>query len=582
MQFIERPLNVEISQAIQQTYAQPEWLANILARRFQSVDDTALLSASLKQLLNPLHLPNMEIASNLITHAMAQQQSILCVVDYDSDGISSGAVLLEGLKKFGANVEILVTDRHADGYGFSQGVVNRILAMQPMPDVVITADLGSSDGHFIAQLQSEAEMIGHHLTMIVTDHHHISQITPPKSAHAFINPHRNDISHQYQQPICGAMVAWNLIAGIKAALQQANKLPDGIDIREQLDYAAIATIADMVPLNNPTNRAVVRYGLQKMNLRTRPAWQLLNEQLGTQQPISAETVGFQISPRINALSRMGDDGHTALTWLTSHSMDEAEKCWAIMSEHNEDRKDEQSFCETLALEQMQQQVEKKLPIIVCHIPHASHGVVGLAANKIVQQSGRPAIIFADADKGQITGSARSIPGYDIRNLLERLQSTSGGLMRKYGGHAAAAGITLAHINDLSTFHQVINDLAQQDFHGELPVAQVWHDGFLPKELLNLTALTLLNQQGPFGQGFAAPSFYLPATVKKAEHMGKNGQHLRLQLEHINHNQLEAIWFNATFMPTAGQQYEWIVTLSENTWRGIRRLQILVQACKVHS
>jgi single-stranded-DNA-specific exonuclease len=333
----------------------------------------------------------------------------------------------------------------------------------------------------------------------------------------------------------------------------------------------------MVNLSDPINRAVVKQGLALINRRQRPAWQLLAEQLSSEAPMREDTIGFQISPRINALSRMGDDGHTALKWLTTHDMRVAQQSWVIMNQNNDDRKDEQALCESLALEQAQQQINENRFIIICHVPEASHGVVGLAAGRIAMSTGRPAIVFSDTDKGQITGSARSILGYDIRDLLERAQTLTG-LMSKYGGHAAAAGLTLAKRDDLEPFSQVLNQLIEIDFANQAPEAMIYHDGELPLELLRPNGLSQLEKLSPFGQGFAQPSFVVQAPVNTTKTMGKNGQHLRLSLS-VNNESLEAVWFNAPTPPRAGDSHRFVVTLGENHFRGKVTLQAMILACE---
>ncbi len=571
MKFIERPINNQVSDHLT-AQSMPTWQAAIVARRLNSTAEAdKLLEAALSKLTNPNQLPDMSKAVSLLIDAIAQQKRIVCVVDYDTDGISSGAILQEGLSALGANVTVMVTNRHEDGYGFSAGACDKLLALNPLPDHLITADLGSSDGQQIERLQAESAARGHQIKVIITDHHHISATTPPKTADAFINPHRTDVEHGYHHPICGAMVAWNLVAALRGALKS------DYDVRQLLDLAAIATVGDMVNLSDPINRAVVKQGLALINRRQRPAWQLLAEQLSSEAPMREDTIGFQISPRINALSRMGDDGHTALKWLTTHDMRVAQQSWVIMNQNNDDRKDEQALCENLALEQAQQQINENRFIIICHVPEASHGVVGLAAGRIAMSTGRPAIVFSDTDKGQITGSARSILGYDIRDLLERAQTLTG-LMSKYGGHAAAAGLTLAKRDDLEPFSQVLNQLIEIDFANQAPEAMIYHDGELPLELLRPNGLSQLEKLSPFGQGFAQPSFIVQAPVNTTKTMGKNGQHLRLSLN-VNNESLEAVWFNAPTSPRAGDSHRFVVTLGENHFRGKVTLQAMILACE---
>jgi single-stranded-DNA-specific exonuclease len=586
MKLIERPVNTAVKQALSRQL--PDWLADIMARRLECpIAAETLLQSGLGQLPNPNGLPDMGVAVNLLTSVIAQQQRILCVVDYDTDGISSGAILLEGLTALGATVDVMVTNRHEDGYGFSVGACQRVMKLDPLPDCLITADLGSSDGTQFAKLQQYYASQNKPLVIIVTDHHHISSTTPPSSVDAFINPHRQDTDHDYRHPICGAMVAWNLIAALRAHGRQQTDLSDlqakatTFDVKHLLDLAAIATIGDMVDLSNPVNRTVVRVGLARMNQRLRPAWQLLKEALDSSASIDEETVGFQISPRINALSRMGDDGHTALTWLTTAHMSSCQQAWASMSQNNEERKEEQALCESLALQQAEQQIQQQRFILIAYVPEASHGVVGLAAGRLAQRFGRPALVFSQCDKGQLTGSARSIAGYDIRALLEAVQQSTD-CIRKYGGHAAAAGLSIAPEN-LSLLTDALERQIRADFNEQAPEAHHYYDGHLPSALLSLEGVQQLKQLSPFGQGLPAPSFMLDTLVLNHSSMGKTGQHKRLTLQTLTNSTLEAVWFNAdqSLALNSQQRYRCVVQVSINHFRGQAKLQAMIQTLTAH-
>lgn len=579
MQFIERPLNQAIFEHLQQVHQQPSHIANLLARRFDDVADVdRLMFAALSRLPHPEHLPEMLIAAEIIYQATLAGKRVLCVVDYDADGICSGAVLQEGLSAMGAQVSVMVTDRHADGYGFTQGACDKVLAQEVLPDLVVTADLGSSDGETLSILQQRCAELSHPLQIIVTDHHHISQTHPPTIADAFINPHRDDIEHDYQHPVCGAMVAWNLVVAVRGLWRQYQPThpASAFDVRNLLDLVAIATIGDMVSLSSPVNRAVVKYGLQLIQHAHRPAWQLLHDQLSIGAQVREDVIGYQISPRINALSRMGDDGHTALTWLTTQDMRECQRNWAVMNQNNDERKDEQALCETLALEQAREQVALQRFMLVCHVPEASHGVVGLAAGKITLTFGKPAIVFSDSRQGQLTGSARSIPGYDIRDMIERAQALTDGCIVKFGGHSAAAGLTLSGHCDLPVVQAVMETLVREDFAHVAPEPQLFHDGDLPLALLDRPALALLLNTGPFGQGLAQPCYHLICKVIASQPLGRSGAHVRMLLQ-VAHSSLEAIWFNAKFVPSAGEQCEFVVMMTENHFRGETRIQANVQA-----
>jgi single-stranded-DNA-specific exonuclease len=248
-----------------------------------------------------------------------------------------------------------------------------------------------------------------------------------------------------------------------------------------------------------------------------------------------------------------------------------------MNQNNDDRKDEQALCEYLAMEQAQEQLKQNRFIIICHVPEASHGVVGLAAGRIAAATGRPAIVFADSHTGQLTGSARSIPGYDIRYLIERTHMQTERIS-KYGGHAAAAGLTIENTDDLMLLKTVMNDLVMLDFNHDSPTANLLHDGECPIEILTTQGLQLLTTAGPFGQGFASPTFCLTSTIISIQSMGKNGQHARLKIN--NHGQpIDAVWFNIPKPLMTGERYQFAMSINENHFRGNVSIQANILAAE---
>lgn len=551
MRMLQRPLLKDPS--VYKDHA-PYWIAEILARR--GIEPSSI-DSSLINLPKPTLLPDMEKAVSFLLER--PDRRVFCVVDYDTDGISSGTILKEGLTGLGfTNVEVHVTQRHLHGYGFSQGVVDYIKNMPIKPEVIITADLGSSDGKSFSQLD---------IPVIVTDHHHISETTPPKDILAFVNPTRKDIPHGYNHPICGAFVAWNLIASIRSSITDT-RFNKNYDIKSLLDIAAVATIGDMMDLSHPVNRAVVKYGLSVINAGKRPAWGSLRKQFGKERVFREDIIGFQISPRINALSRMGDETHLAMNWLLTKSLPESYKFLNEMTAINDDRKLEQSNCEDLALAEAEIQVNEGRYICVCYVKGVSHGVVGLAANKVVQKYNRPTIVIADNHKGEVSGSARSILGYDIRDAIVRANDICG-VLKKYGGHAAAAGLSMENPEDIKVFSDTINEIVKNDFNGEYPQPVQYYDEYLPEEVLTKKGYQLLSSYGPFGQGFVQPSFRVKSRVKDFSPMG-GGKHLKINLT----NGKEVVWFNKT-SEDLPEVLDIVVTVNENWYSGRMNLSLIV-------
>lgn len=558
MKFIERPIVDGTSQPF-------DLMANIVSRR-----DAITPNIFSFQDINPFELPDMRKAVDLLSHAKAEDLTVGCVVDYDADGICSGAILREGLSNLGINVGIMVTDRHEDGYGFSNGTCNKLLAMEELPDIIITADLGSSDGVEIKRFQDEALKRGKKIPVIVTDHHHISKTTPPSTAEAFINPNRMDVFHVFDYPICGAGVAWMLVDALaRTGLSHFNS-------HSLLDLVAIATIGDMVSLSNSVNRILVRNGLSLINEGSRQVWRDLLDSLNKKELREAD-IAFQVVPRINALSRMADDGQTALTWLTSEDSFASMAAYQSMQINNEERKDEQMRCQELALSQAKTQVDSGMYICVCYVPEFTHGVVGLAASHVVKETGLPAIVISVKDSGGLTASGRSIPGFDLRLAIERAQEDTG-VLNKFGGHAMAAGLSIKSVDDIAVFHSAINAIAGEAFSHNQPEPIFYHDGELPNDLLDVDQLEHLETLGPFGQNYPAPAYLVKGLVTGVKLMGVEFQHAKITLS----SGKELIWFHheGKANEASVQIMEFVVSPSINEWRGKRSVQLIVQAGKI--
>lgn len=574
MKFIQTTPNNSVSDSLT-AYPYPDFVKNVIASRLDSAKEVLEGVLSANEIPDALEedLPDIKIASSIVRKAIENKKNILCVVDYDADGICSGSILKEGLLALDADVQIFVTNRYEDGYGFSKGVVEKIIEkpLTEWPDLIITADLGSSDGAQIKAIQKEYASFGKKLEFIVTDHHHISETTPPSTADAFVNYTRKDVFHCFDNLVCGAGVAWFLV---RAVAKSMYSFYDAFDL---IDLVAVATVGDMVSLKDPINRAFVKQGLVMMNNNPdRLAWQLiLEENKGNR--IDEGTLGFKIVPKINALSRMGDDESTALTWLTSKDPYTAKAAYINMSINNEERKEEQVNCQNLALEQAMVQQKEGVFICVCYTPEYSHGVVGLAASHVVKHTGLPAIVFSKTEKGFITGSCRSIPGFDIRDALAKTQDDCG-LLAKFGGHTMAAGLSLDSEDDILLFSETINNIAKSVFDNQQPEPMYYYDGELSNELQTTVAYKQLNFLAPYGQLFERPLFHYEGIVSETSLMGADNQHGKFKMD----NGFEFVWFNHNdeINDLIGKKIETVSTLSLNSFRGKEKIQNLLEAYKV--
>lgn len=312
----------------------PDWLAKILSSRLDKpMGFNSLYSNDLTDVEDPSAIPDMDIAVSRIVRAINDEEKITLVCDHDMDGTGSAAVLWSALIDFfkvkDTLVNVVTSHRLTEGYGITEPVAQRIIDLKP--GLVISADKGSSDEPRIKKIAEAG------IDVIVTDHHEIGANGPPKSAIAVVNPIRVDSS--YDKHVCGAGVAFLTMAKVRTALIQAgvrNHIPS---IAPLLDYVAVATIADCVsmkPSKASTNRTFVKRGLQLINSKSRPCWEVFSSDL--QGPVDAETIGFRLAPAVAAAGRL-DWAEIGFKFLISKTTQDAQKYWIELQHENALRKD---------------------------------------------------------------------------------------------------------------------------------------------------------------------------------------------------------------------------------------------------
>lgn len=522
---------------------------SILSKRIPDIDMIeGIINPKLSNLEHPEKIKDLRKAAVRLLEAIDKKEKIVFVVDYDQDGIGSGAIAKRAMIDFlGVPIstfEVIITDRISDGYGFSIGAAKNALIHNP--DLVVTADQGSSDEEKIKFFLEESLKNGKEADLIVTDHHHIPDKTPPISAFAFVNPQRkDDISKD--KALCGASVLFMLFAMIRVLLKERNDDRMKFDIRVLLDYAAPATIADCMDLKSESNRAIVKQGLNQMNRGERPAWRALKE-LGDSpiDIITEETIGFSMAPKVNAESRMGGNGLIALAYLTAQTDNEALEALQQMTGTNEERKAKQKILEQKAMIQAEELYKQKKKTFVIKIfdEDMVFGITGIVGSRIVDLYGRPTIILSKKPDGTIVGSGRSIDGFNIRGHVEITQEKRKTLLG-FGGHPAAMGLSADSEENIEKFIEDLEEVSYNSLpsHEELvPFIRV--DGPIPdgSNINSLSFYEEIQYLQPYGNGFLAPKFMHYARVVQAKPVGKNGKiHITLKLE-INGEIVEAIWF----------------------------------------
>ncbi len=536
--------NQVYQQAIKQKYSPLQ--ATIIANRATNCEQLEQYQQpSLKVVEKPSHLTDCLIASQRLKEAIKQQQHISILTDYDVDGITSHAIIFFTLRDFfhvkEENISSFIGHRINDGYGISQGLVDKILSHKKLPDVIVTADCGSSDEVRIRQLNEAG------IDVIVTDHHAIPDTGVPASAYATINPTRNDCSYQ-DKTIAGCMVSWLLMSQLRSDLISSGLVDKNTPkLSTLLDFVSLGTIADAVSLSSFTNRAVVRAGLQIMNQQNRPCWrEMLN--LLDKEAFSISDLGFQMGPRINARSRMSDP-YQALFFVTADTDEQAKEALEKLDEDNKSRKATEKdmlFKAKLLAKKHIKQFDYSC-VVFDEEFHA--GVQGIVASRLVDQYGRPTVVFSVSSHTDIiTASARTVATIHIRDVLQQISVLQPDLLISFGGHKGAAGLKI-YKNSLDDFKKVFDQQVKQQLNfsdkdeTQKLSPMLFIDGSLTAKQLSYQSILALDMLQPYGREFESPCFRNQFIVQFIRQLGKDGEHLSILLIHEKQI-IRSIWFNA--------------------------------------
>lgn len=521
------------------------------------------LDASLNRLAPVGSLTGVERAAALL--AEFRQRRILIVGDFDADGATSTALVVRCLREFGyARVDYRVPNRFEFGYGLSPELV--AAAAAGSPDLLLTVDNGTSS---IAGA-AEAARLG--IDVLITDHHLPGPELP--EALAIVNPNLPESGFRSRH-LAGVGVAFYLMAALGRLLEDQGHQKSARIPAKYLDLVALGTVADVVPLDQD-NRILVTQGLARIRAgRSVPGITALMSVAGRDpaRTVSAD-LGFAIGPRLNAAGRL-DDMALGIECLLTDDPGRALESANVLDSINSERRDiegamrEQAFLHVDALRDLD-----NMPGCICIYDRSWHqGVVGLVAARLRERCHRPAIAFASGGNGELKGSARSIPGVHIRDLLEAVSTARPGLIGKFGGHAMAAGLSLAacRLDEFSRLacEQLARLYPRADFSGAILV-----DGELSAAAVTLATARLLRDGGPWGAGFPEPVFRGDFEVLERRTVG--GSHLKLKVRPLGGDgSLDAIAFQQAETPARGR-VELVYRLDVNVWRGVESLQLVVE------
>lgn len=549
----------------------PRLLQQLYAAR--DVDSDEALDRDLKGLLPFQQLLSMDKVVARLVQALAQQERVLIVGDFDADGATSTALAVTALRCFGfKSVDYLVPNRFEYGYGLTPEIVT--LAKTKTPNLIITVDNG------IASVDGVEAANAAGIDVIVTDHHLPGNVLP--EAAAIVNPNQHGDTFPSKN-LAGVGVIFYVMLALRHTLREQQWF-DNNNIAEPnlaqfLDLVALGTVADVVTLDR-NNRILVHQGLRRIRAgKCRPGiLALLKIAKRSPHSITASDLGFAVGPRLNAAGRL-EDMSIGIECLLSQHESQASTLAQTLDDLNHKRRDIEADMKTQAYEVLQKLTleAKGLPVGLCLFDATWHqGVIGILAGRIKEQWHRPVIAFAKMDENTIKGSARSVPGIHIRDVLDVIATQHPGLIDKFGGHAMAAGLSLP-INNFKAFSKAFDAEVQRHITPDILEAKVLSDGELPAEEFLLETASLLRDAGPWGQGFPEPLFDGRFRILDQRIVGTN--HLKMVLEMPETRKpLDAIAFHIDTNEWPKRNCEFVTAaykLDINEFRGVKSLQLII-------
>jgi len=554
----------------------PDDLPALLRRLYRSrgVTGPEALDYRLASLPAPTGLAGLDAVARALAEAIVNGVNVLVVGDFDADGATSTAVAVSALRAMGAaSVQYLVPNRFAFGYGLSPALV--AVARDYAPDLILTVDNGIS-AHEGVEAANEAG-----IEVVITDHHLPGTTLP--AARAIANPQVDSPGFEGSE-LAGVGVCFYAMLATRSVLRARDwfggERPEPALV-DQLDRVALGTIADVVPLDR-VNRLLVDQGLRRIRGGgANPGTLALLDAAGRDPAAASATdLGFGAAPRLNAAGRL-DDMSIGIETLLAPDAATAQHQAGRLDQLNRERRDlEQQMRET-AIADIEAETlagDGDMAPILCLFNADWHqGVVGIVASRLLERFRRPVIAFAPGEQGLIKGSARSVPGLHMRDLLEAVNTRSGGtLLERFGGHAMAAGLTLPG-RHFEAFKALLIEQARYRLGDEPGREEIWADGALPAPAYTLETAVMLRDAGPWGAGFPEPRFHETFHVLDQRVVG--GRHLKFSLAPrcAPSVRMDGIAFNAaeTTIATGGLA-EAVFRLEVNRYRGVDRPQLVIE------
>jgi single-stranded-DNA-specific exonuclease len=538
------------------------------ARAVESVDE---LDYALGRLLPLERLSGLDAAVDLLQEVLQDKQRLVVIGDFDADGATSTALCIRALRRMGArDVHYLVPNRFEFGYGLTPEIVAVAAGLQP--DLIMTVDNGISS---VAGVEAAGQL---GIRVLITDHHLPGAVLP--AAAAIVNP--NSPGDEFpSKNLAGVGVAFYVMLALRARLRthgwfEQQGIPEP-NLGQLLDLVALGTVADVVPLDR-NNRILVQHGLQRIRAgQCAPGIRALLE-VGRRNAARcvATDLAFAVGPRLNAAGRL-EDMSLGIECLLTDSEEGAREMAARLDALNRERKGIESGMQTRALQAIQElHLEAQgLPTGLClYDPDWHQGVVGILAARIKEQFHRPVIAFARVGDAELKGSARSIPGFHIRDALDAVAAHHPQLITRFGGHAMAAGLTLDE-EHYPAFAEAFDVEASRLLSEDDLYHTLFSDGELLADEFSLETAQTLREAGPWGQGFPAPLFDGQFRLISQRVVG--ACHLKLVLQPLEGEMpIDAIAFNTAELPGSCREVRAVYHLDVNEYRGLLSAQLVVE------
>jgi len=498
---------------------------------------------SLSNLPHPNLFKDMEKATHRIVQAIHRGEKIVLIGDYDVDGVVSTTLMKRFFDEIGVELKWIIPNRFKDGYGLSANIIPRIVDY----DLAITVDNG------ISAIQASKLCQEHNIDLIITDHHLLSKEIP--FAYAIVDQKQDDCEFPYDE-VCGAQIAWYLIASLNRALNSQ------IDTKSYIGLVSIAIIADMMPLQH-INRAMVLSGLQILNRSSIPAIKVFKEKLDKEN-LTSEDIGFQIAPVLNSAGRM-DDASWSVEFLLSSNIYDARVRFDRLVDFNDNRKRvEQSITEEAL-----SKVNINDNVIVVNGDNWHEGVVGIVAARVGRAYEKPTIVLTKSENGELKGSGRSFHECNLFKITQGCRD----LLNRFGGHHSAIGLSLPFEN-FEPFREKLqkNYLSENysknsidpDIVGEISFSHISFD------LVNM-----MKQYEPYGQGNPKPKFISHnVTIEDVNDMGKEREHRRFTFSQNGITQ-QGVLFKTKEIFRLGDKISVIYNINENHFNNRISLQLMV-------